>query len=179
MTDTSPPLRISRFAAADIRAECGELGRLMTACVNGGASIGYVLPFSQADSEAFWTEKVLPAVGDGTRLLLVARIGQRLAGAVQLDIDTPPNQPHRAEVRKLIVDPAFRRRGIARALMAELENWARRLGRSLLTLDTRTGDAAEPLYASLGYVTAGIIPGYCRDTASDRFDPTTIMYKTL
>ena len=79
-----------------------------------------------------------------------------------------------------MVHPGFRRRGIARALMAELERLASQRGRSLLTLDTRTGDQAEPLYASLGYQTAGIIPGYCRDTLdAGRLDPTTIMYKVL
>ncbi|HTN97801.1 MAG TPA: GNAT family N-acetyltransferase, partial [Nordella sp.] len=69
--------------------------------------------------------------------------------------------------------------GIARALMAGIEDEARRLRRSLLTLDTRTGDDAEPLYAAIGYQTSGIIPGYCRDPHKDRLDSTTIMYKTL
>ncbi|WP_371744756.1 GNAT family N-acetyltransferase [Nordella sp. HKS 07] len=115
----------------------------------------------------------------GTRLLLVATCGERIAGAVQLDIDTPANQPHRAEIRKLLVHPDFRRLGIARLLMAGIEDHARALGRSLLTLDTRTGDNAEPLYASLGYRTVGVIPGYCRDTHKDRLDSTTIMYKNL
>ncbi len=110
---------------------------------------------------------------------MVARKDGRIAGSVQLDYDTPPNQPHRAEVRKLLVHPDFRRRGIAKALMAALESRAAELGRSLLTLDTRTGDMAEPLYVSLGYQTAGIIPGYCRDPFKDHFDPTTIMYKAL
>jgi ribosomal protein S18 acetylase RimI-like enzyme len=98
---------------------------------------------------------------------------------VQLSTDTPPNQLHRAEVTKLLIHPDFRRRGIARALMEELEGLAERLGRSLITLDTRTGDSAEPLYASMGYVTAGVIPGYCRDAFVDRLDATTIMYKAL
>src|SRR3546814_20723498 len=73
--------------------------------------------------------------------------------------------------RKLLGHPDFRRQGIAKALMAELERRARELGRSLLTLDTRTGDQAEPLYASLGYKVAGMIPDYCRDTLVDRLDP--------
>jgi len=90
-----------------------------------------------------------------------------------------PNQRHRAEVRKLLVHPDARRRGIARALMAAIERRARHLGRSLLTLDTRTGDGAERLYASLGYETAGVIPGFARDTTEDRLDATTIMYKTV
>ena len=171
---------ISSLSAQDIPANLGELGELMFACVQDGASIGYVRPFSRRDSEAFWTEKVLPAVQAGARLLLVARHGDRLIGSVQLDYDTPPNQPHRADVRKLLVHPEFRRQGIALALMAELERRSRALGRSLLTLDTRTGDSAEPLYTSLGYRTVGIIPGFCRDTGdAGRLDATTIMYKQL
>lgn len=74
----------------------------------------------------------------------------------------------------------LRRRGIAQMLMAELERHAHQLGRTLLTLDTRTGDNAEPLYASLGYVAIGVPPGFCRDTAdATRLDSTTIMYKRL
>jgi len=170
---------ISTFAADDIAGRVCELGALLHACVLDGASVSFVLPFAAADAEAFWMEKVHPAVQAGGLLLLVAHVGGRIAGAVQLDHNTPPNQPHRAEVRKLLVHPDFRRRGIAKALMAELERRAGRLGRSLITLDTRTGDKAEPLYASLGYRTAGIIPGYCRDTFGDWLDSTTIMYKAL
>ncbi|MGH8781352.1 GNAT family N-acetyltransferase [Paraburkholderia sp.] len=170
---------ISSCTAADLSAHLRELGELLHACVHAGASIGFVLPFVARDSEAFWTDGVLPGVQAGTRLLLVARQAGHIVGAVQLDYDTMPNQRHRAEVRKLLVHPAFRRRGIARALMHEVESAAARLGRTLLTLDTRTGDDAEPLYASLGYQTAGVIPGYCRDTVEDRLDSTTVMYRTL
>jgi ribosomal protein S18 acetylase RimI-like enzyme len=161
-------------------AECVcELGALLHACVHDGASIGFVLPFSKADAEGFWIKKVLPRLGSKTLMLLVARQEGRIAGSAQLDCDTPPNQLHRAEVRKLLVHPNYRRRGIAKALMAMLERHASQLGRSLLTLDTRTGDAAEPLYASLGYQIAGVIPDYCRDVLRDRLDPTTVMYKAL
>ncbi|MFL9873091.1 GNAT family N-acetyltransferase [Paraburkholderia megapolitana] len=176
---TAPALTLSSFAATDLSTHLQELGALLHACVHDGASIGFVLPFNADQSEAFWTSNVLPAVQAGTRMLLVARQEGEIAGSVQLDYDTMPNQPHRAEVRKLLVHPAWRRRGIARALMAELERSARELGRSLLTLDTRTGDQAEPLYASLGYRIVGVIPGYCLDTVEDRLDSTTVMYKTL
>jgi ribosomal protein S18 acetylase RimI-like enzyme len=170
---------ISMFSADDIADQVRELGALLHACVYDGASIGFVLPFTADDGEAFWRDKVLPAVRNGTRVLLVAHTSGRIVGSVQLDCDTPPNQPHRAEVRKLLVHPAVRRQGIAHALMAELELLARQRGRSLLTLDTRTGDKAEPLYASLGYKTVGVIPGFCRDPIEDRLDATTIMYKAL
>ena len=129
--------------------------------------------------DAFWQAKVLPAVADGTLALWVARQDGRVAGSVQLDCDTPPNQPHRAEVRKLLVRVDFRRRGIARALLRS--RGARGPpGRSLITLDTRTGDSAEPLYASMGYRTVGVIPGFSRAPRdAGRLDGTTIMYKPL
>ncbi len=170
---------IARYDRRALEAVLPAMGEMMRACVHAGASIGYILPFSAEDGVSFWESKVLPRLDAGGLVLLVARENGRVAGTVQLDRDTPPNQPHRAEVRKLMVDPAFRRRGLARRLMAEIEEEARGLGRSLLTLDTRTGDAAEPLYLSLGYAVSGIIPGYCLDPAEPKFDSTTIMYKRL
>lgn len=175
----NPGTTISIFTADDIASHIRELAALSHACVHDGASIGFVLPHTKDDSETFWREIVLPAVRNGERMALVARRDGGIAGSVQLGRDTPPNQFHRAEVSKLLVHPDFRRRGVARALMTELERLARRLGRSLLTLDTRTGDKAEPLYASLGYETAGVISGYCRDPIEDRLDSTTVMYKAL
>jgi len=176
---TDSPITIAPFTADDIVAHARDLGALLRVCVHDGASIGFVLPFTADDGETFWRDKVLPSVRDGTRALLVARAGGRIVGTVQLDYDTMPNQRHRAEVRKLLVHPDARRRGVARALMADIERRARHLGQSLLTLDTRTGDGAERLYATLGYETAGVIPGYCRDTTVGRLDATTIMYKTV
>jgi ribosomal protein S18 acetylase RimI-like enzyme len=175
----SSPITLALFDADAISRHIEELTELIHSCVHDGASIGFIIPHSRADSAAFWRDKVAPAVRDGRRLLLVAWHDGRIVGSVQLDHDTPANQPHRAEIRKLLVHPGFRRRGIARQLMAEIECHAAALKRSLLTLDTRTGDSAEPLYRSLGYQTTGIIPGYCRDTFTERLDATTIMYKNL
>jgi GNAT superfamily N-acetyltransferase len=170
---------ITTFSADDLVRHSSELGTLLHACVHDGASVGFVLPHSVEESEAFWRGKVLPSLRAGTLVLFVARHGESIAGTVQLDYDTMPNQRHRAEVRKLLVHPARRREGIAKALMTELESRAHQLQRSLLTLDTRTGDKAEPLYAALGYRTAGVIPQFCRDTQDERLDSTTIMYKAL
>ncbi|MBI2256599.1 MAG: GNAT family N-acetyltransferase [Proteobacteria bacterium] len=154
-------------------------GALLLACVADGASVGFIEPFTLNEATAYWRRKVLPSVMEREVVILVAEAEGCIVGTVQLDHDTMPNQRHRAEVRKLLVHPQFRRRGIARALMVAIEGHARVLERSLLTLDTRTGDAAEPLYRDLGFETAGIIPDYCRDTHSPRLDATTLMYKRL
>jgi ribosomal protein S18 acetylase RimI-like enzyme len=155
------------------------LARLLHASVMAGGSINFILPFEIADAARFWTAKVRPGLQGGKLVMLVARVDGEVAGTVQLDCDTPPNQPHRAELRKLIVHPRYRNRGIARRLMAEIEAIAAERGRSLITLDTRRGDKAEPLYVSMGYVTVGVVPGYSRDVFSDRFDDCTFMYKRL
>jgi ribosomal protein S18 acetylase RimI-like enzyme len=98
---------------------------------------------------------------------------------VQLILATPPNQPHRAEVVKLLVHPDARRQGIARALMTAVEEIARSEGRTLLTLDTVAGSHAETLYRSLGYVVVGVIPGYARDPLTPQLRGATIMYKEI
>jgi ribosomal protein S18 acetylase RimI-like enzyme len=168
------------LTAEQLEAEIGDFAELIHACVHAGASVNFYLPFPLADAERFWRRKVLPGLGAGTLLVLGLRDGGRLAGTVQLDCDTPPNQLHRAEVRKLLVHPDFRRRGHARTLMLALEAAAAERKRSLLTLDTRTGDPAGDLYRSLGYQTVGIIPGFSRDPIEDGvLNSTTLMYKQL
>ncbi len=173
-------LEYIRPSADQARDLLPGLGALLQACVQDGASVSFVLPYTQEDAQAFWRDKVLPSLAAGKASLLVAMQDGRVAGSVQLDCDTPPNQPHRAEIRKLLVHPDFRRRGIARRLMQDAEKLAVEQGRSLITLDTRTGDSAEPLYGSLGYVTVGVIPGFARDARDpSRLDGTTIMYKAV
>jgi ribosomal protein S18 acetylase RimI-like enzyme len=176
---TASPLGIHAMTAGDLTRRLRAFASLLHAAVHAGASINFILPFSLESSIAFWEKKVLPELQAGGLVLYAASRGEALLGTVQLGLDTPPNQPHRAEVRKLMVHPNHRRQGIAKALMAALELDVRRRRRTLLTLDTRTGDAAEPLYAGLGYTIAGRIPGYCLDVAATRLDSTTLMYRTL
>jgi ribosomal protein S18 acetylase RimI-like enzyme len=162
-----------------IEEEVDMLATVLHACVCTGASVSFTLPFSQEDAKAFWTEEVLPAVAKGKRCLLVARSGSCIVGTVQLDLATPPNQPHRAEVRKLLVHPKARHKKIARSLMTALEVEAGKVQRTLLTLDTVTGGPAERLYSSLGYVAVGAIPGYAFNHDSSVLESTTVMYKNL
>jgi GNAT superfamily N-acetyltransferase len=181
-------------AATEIRIECwtpdGDgspalardldmLADVLRAVVYQGAGVSFVVPFSMEESRAFWAKKVLPGIRAGTRRVLVARLGDRIVGTVQVDLATPPNQPHRGEVLKLLVHPDARRRGIARRLMISLEDVARAERRSLLTLDTWTGGYAETLYRSLGYVAVGVIPRFARGSTTPALEPTTIMYKEL
>jgi len=166
-------------ASISLEADLDALAGVLRAVVYDGAGVSFVVPFSFEEARAFWLENVLPGVRARTRRVLVARLEGRIAGTVQIDLATPPNQRHRAEVLKLLVHPAARRRGIARALMIAVEPIALAEGRTLLTLDTWTGKAAEALYASLGYVAAGVIPSYARGSLTPGLEPTTIMYKHL
>lgn len=172
-------ISIERLDCDGFDVHLDELAGILHACVHSGASVNFILPFEHSESLEFWTRKVRPALVVGKRVLLVAKCEGRVAGTVQLDHDTPPNQAHRADVSKLLVHPDFRRRGIAKALMNALERQAVLQHRNLLTLDTRTGDSAEPLYLSLGYQRAGIIPNFAKDPHTDKLDGASYMYKQL
>lgn len=163
----------------DCASDLDALADVLHAVVYDGAGVSFVVPFSRHEARAFWSDKVLPGVRARTRRVVVARIGGRIVGTVQIDLATPPNQQHRAEVLKLLVHPSARKRGIARALMIAIEAVAQGEGRTLLTLDTWTGRPAETLYRALGYVTAGVIPRYARGSLTPELEPTTIMYKHL
>ncbi len=154
------------------------LAELLHACVHDGANVGFILPFDLDQARTFWLQKIALGLAANTRIVLVAKLDNQVAGTVQLNLDTPPNQPHRADVSKLLVHPSYRMLGVGRALMQEIESYGANAGRRLLTLDTAT-DIAETLYISLGYERAGHIPGYAREPDEDRFVGTTIMYKVL
>ncbi|MFD2205994.1 GNAT family N-acetyltransferase [Kiloniella antarctica] len=157
-----------------------DLANLLRDCVHDGASVGFVQPFSLENSRGFWVGKIRPSLVSGETTLMIATVAGEVAGTVQLCTGSMPNQTHKGEVSKLLVSPKFRKRGTAKMLMAELEKQARDRYFTLITLDTRTGDNAEPLYKLLGYETAGVIPGYAQDPHdTGKFDPTTYMYKQL
>jgi len=172
--------RIERWQpdADQLAGDVAFLGRLLRDCVHAGASVSFVLPFSHDDAVAFWRDRVFPTVEAGTCRLLVARRDSEIVGTVQLDLATPPNQPHRGEIKKLLVHPSVRRAGIARALMQAIEDQAREAQRTLLTLDTAS-NAAERLYASLGYVRVGVIPRFSVRPDLSELEGTMVMYKEL
>ena len=135
------------------------LADILIACVAAGASVSFLPPLSTDAAQGFW-RRSLADMALGRKAIWVAWADGELVGTVTLDLAMPPNQPHRAEVAKLLVHPEARRRGVAQALMAALEAEAAQRGRRLLTLDTRADDAGEALYRRLGWQEAGRIPGF-------------------
>jgi ribosomal protein S18 acetylase RimI-like enzyme len=118
-------MTIEELDPAAAEAALPALADILRACFEDGASVNFVLPFTQQDSEAWWRRAVLPALRDGERRLLVARVDGRILGTVQLALAPQPNQPHRSEVAKLLVHPDGRRQGLGRPLMTRLEEVAR------------------------------------------------------
>ena len=163
-------------SAADLQMLAG----LLTACVEHGASIGFVLPLASAEVEAYWA-KVLAEAARGTRTILVAREHGtgRIVGTVQLAAETRANGRHRGEVQKLLVLPGARRSGLGSRLMAAIEAVAAERTLRLLYLDTSAGrGGAVAFYSKLGYSFAGGIPEYARDP-DGTLDANAIFYKLL
>lgn len=169
--------RIERLGAVGAEAYFDRLVDLLQDVVDGGASVGFLPPLAALDARVYWGA-VVAAVSEGTRVLLAALDRDDVLGSVQLDVATMPNARHRAEVMKLLVRRRARRQGIGRALMQAVEDVARDAGRSLLVLDTRSGDAAEALYDRLGYTRVGVIPRYAR-SASGTLEDTVYFYREL
>jgi GNAT superfamily N-acetyltransferase len=151
----------AEIAVADsvTATDLAELAEVLVDCVAGGASVSFMPPFEHEDGKAFFT-KIAGEVARGEAALLVARLDGRIVGTVQLGLAMPPNQPHRADIRKLLVHRSARGRGIGMALMTAAEEAARARGRTLLVLDTALGDNAERLYTRAGWTRVGVIPGY-------------------
>jgi len=155
-------VQVQRLDPAGAASAGRCLAGILKACVDSGASVSYLPPLADDVAREFW-RRVASDVAAGSRILLGAWVDGVLAGTVMLDLGTPPNQPHRAEVQKLLVLPEFRGRGAARVLMRHAEQEANGAGRAVLTLDTRAGDAAEGLYRATGWNEAGSIPGFALD----------------
>lgn len=171
-------MTIETLTAESARAALDDLTRLMRDAVEGGASLGFVVPLDDAYIRAYW-QGVIAKVEKGTKVLLVARNDAGIVvGSAQLDTDTMPNGAHRAEVQKVAVLRSARGQGVGRQLMLAIEQAARQAGRTLLVLDTRLGNVAEQMYRKLGYVEVGVIPAYARKTDGG-FSDTIFFYRTL
>ncbi|MDM0011576.1 GNAT family N-acetyltransferase [Variovorax sp. J22P168] len=157
-------------------AQQQALAELLIDCVEGGASVSFMLPLTLERALAFWA-RVADGVARGERALLVAEDAHGLCGTVQLVLDQPENQPHRADLAKMLVHRRARRRGWGEALMRQAERTARECGRTLLVLDT-SDDSAERLYARLGWQRVGLVPGYALLPAGG-LCATTFFYRAL
>ncbi len=155
-------MKIAVLEPARLSAALPALVDILRDAVDGGASVNFLPPFGRAAAEAYWEKAIAQAMA-GERLILGGSVDGALLGTVQLAFAPQPNQPHRADVQKLLVHRRARRRGLGAALMAAVETEAARRGRRLLTLDTRQGDAGEALYRRFGYVELGVIPRYAVD----------------
>ena len=165
--------RLSSVTDAQVQA----LAEVLIDCVDGGASVSFMHPLPMPKALEFW-RRVADAVARGERALLVAEDASGVAGTVQLVLDQPDNQPHRADVSKMLVHRRARRQGLGAALMRAAEDTGRECGKSLLVLDTVTGSDAERLYARLGWQRCGVIPGYALFPRGG-LCATTYFYRTL
>jgi len=170
-------VEIRRLSAAEVREHLDGLAAVLVDCVEGGASVSYMAPFSHEQARAAF-DGFAAEVEHGRRLLLAAFADGDPVGTVQVVFAWPPNQPHRAEIAKLLVRRSARRRGIAQLLMERAEADAQAEGKTLLVLDTVTGDDAERLYARLGWTKVGVIPGYAL-YPDGRLCDTTVFWKSL
>jgi GNAT superfamily N-acetyltransferase len=165
------------FDAKSARAAIPDLCEVLSDCINGGASLGFMLPFQPQDGEAYWSD-IATEVEKGGIILGVAEIDRRVIGTVQVGLASKPNQPHRGDLMKLLVHRSGRGLGLSRRLMAAVEDEAARRGRSLLVLDTATGSEAEKIYPRFGWQRVGVIPDYAL-WPHGGFCDTTIFYKRI
>lgn len=169
---------IRSLSGAEARDAVPALADLLIDCVHGGAGVSFMAPLSQARAAAFWTG-VAAGVAAGERLLLVAEAPDgAVLGTVQLVLAQPENQPHRADLAKMLVASSARRQGLGERLMRAAEDAARAAGKTLLVLDTVTGSAAERLYRRLGWQEVGTIPNYALSPDGTP-NATTYFYKPL
>ena len=171
------PIEIRRLTGDDLRTHLDALAGVLADCVAGGASVSYMAPFSHDDARAAFAG-MADESARGNRLILGAFDEGRVVGTVQVVLAVPPNQPHRAEIAKLLVSRAARKRGIAKRLMDAAEAEARAEGRSLLVLDAVTDGDAARLYGRLGWTTVGVIPNYALYPDGRPCD-TTVFWKAI
>jgi ribosomal protein S18 acetylase RimI-like enzyme len=171
------PHAVRSIAAEEARRLADGLTEILLDCVEGGASVSFMSPLSREAALTFWLGEVVPEVERGETLLFVAEQDGVPVGTVQLGFAMRPNQPHRADVKKLLVRTGARGRGIGEALMRALEAAALEHGRTVLVLDTASG-AAERLYERMGWNRVGIVPDYAL-WPHGGFCDTLFMYKRL
>ena len=171
-----PGIVIRRLLSVD-DDQIDGLAELLIDSVDGGASVSFMHPLAPAKAQAFW-RRIAADVEAGRRALLVAEDESGIVATVQLVLDQPENQAHRADLSKMLVHRRARRRGLGAALMGAAEQMARDCAKTLLVLDTVTGSDAERLYARLGWIRVGTIPDYALLLNGGLWG-TTLYYKRL
>ncbi len=154
-----------------------ELAEVLADCVEGGASVNFMSPYSRQEARDFF-DKVAASVASGDLVLLAAKLGGKIVGTVQLGLDVPPNQRHRADIKKMLVHRSVRGRGVGMALMAAVEEEARTRSRWLLVLDTVPGESGHRLYLRAGWQQSGTVPDYAL-FPDGRLCDTAFMWKRL
>ncbi|WP_336777225.1 GNAT family N-acetyltransferase [Pantoea sp. USHLN256] len=170
-------IEIEPLSATQAQPLLAALSDVLQGCVADGASVGFIDVRDRAAIERFWQDKIY-SLASGDNQLLVAYQQGVIVATVMVGFSAMPNGRHRAEISKLLVHPRARRQGIARRLMQQAEQLAQQQGKSLLVLDTRSGDVATALYLSMDWQIAGAIPQYAESTEG-ALDATTVMYKVL
>ena len=173
---TSAGTSIRRLHSVD-DAQVDALADVLIDCIDGDAGVSFLHPLAPDRARVFW-RGVAADVAEGARALLVAEDDSGIVGTVQLVLRQPENQPHRADLSKMLVHRRARRRGLGAALLEAAEQTARGCGKTLLVLDTNTGSDAERLYARMGWIRVGTIPGYSVQPRGG-LRATTLFYKTL
>ncbi len=170
-------IAIREIGAAEAEARLGQLATIIVDAAAHGASVNFLAGFTIEEAKAFWRGQIAD-IADGSRHLLVADDGGALIGTVVLAKASQPNQPHRADVGKMLVLSNARRRGLGRRLLSEVEALAKAQGRTLLMLDTHTDSAGEHLYRNCGWTIYGVVPGHAL-MPNGKPAPTTFFYKQL
>jgi GNAT superfamily N-acetyltransferase len=173
---STPAWKVRRVPALENR-QIADLADVLIDCVAGGASVSFMQPLARDRAVAFW-RSVADDVAADKRALLIAEDGQGVCGTVQLVLDQPENQPHRADLVKMLVHRRARRQGLGAALLRAAEETARESGKTLLVLDTATGGEAARLYERLGWVRVGDIPDYAL-LPTCGLCSTTVYYRDL
>jgi ribosomal protein S18 acetylase RimI-like enzyme len=173
----TPPYSIDRLTPPVSDADIHSLALLLIDAVDSGAAVSFMLPLPLERAEAWWRKTLNEAVNGA--IFLVARDEQGIAGSVQLHPAWAPNQPHRADIAKLLVHRRSRRMGLGTRLMQTIEEEARLAGFRLLTLDAKGGGAAEQLYRRLGWMVVGKIPDYALDPDGKNLHDTVVFYKAI
>lgn len=168
---------IERLALPASPEDIASLGDLLSDAVNSGSAVSFLAPLEHETATTWWRDQLHSA--DPNSIFMVARDGGEIVGTVQLHASWAPNQPHRADIAKLIVHRRARGNGIGKKLMEAIEQEAEQMGYTLLVLDTRRGCEAESLYRKLNWIEAGAIPNFALNADGSGYHDTVIFYKQL